>query len=35
MKHEYEEVQTGAKCIWENYKDGKKLKIYKHLAEKP
>jgi len=34
MKHEYEEVQTGAKYIWENYRGGKKLKMYKRLAEK-
>jgi hypothetical protein len=34
MKHEYVEVQTGAKCIWENYRGGKKLKMYKRLVEK-
>jgi len=27
--------KQGAKCIWENYRGGKKLKIYKSLAGKP
>jgi len=25
--------KQGAKCIWENYRDGKKLKMYKFWLE--